>query len=70
MAIILKTEAVVQRCSTRKAVLKNFTNSLENTCARVSFLIKLQALGNTEHLWATASIKTINNTTVFWDSRL
>ena len=29
-----------------KSVLKNFTNSQKNTCARVSFLIKLQASGN------------------------
>ena len=26
-------------------VFKNFENSQENTCARVSFLVKLQALG-------------------------
>ena len=37
-------------------------NSQENTCARGSFLIKLQALGIffniffTEHAWATASV--------------
>ena len=31
----------------KKGVLRNFLkNSQENTCARVSFLIKLQALGN------------------------
>ena len=35
-----------QRCSTiLKGVLRNFTNSQENTCARVSFLIKLQTSG-------------------------
>ena len=28
----------------KKGVLRNFVNSQENTCARVSFLIKLQAL--------------------------
>ena len=26
-----------------RGVLKNFANSQENTCARVSFLLKLQA---------------------------
>ena len=31
------------RCSVRKDVLRNFTKLQENTCARVSFLIKLQA---------------------------
>ena len=32
-----------QRCSVKKDVLKNLQNSQENTCPRVSFLIKLQA---------------------------
>ena len=40
-------EAVVQRCSVKKVFLKNSQNSQENTCARVSFLIKFQA----ERLW-------------------
>ena len=38
-------EAVAQRCSVKKVFLKNSQNSQENTCARVSFLIKLQTLG-------------------------
>ena len=37
------TKAVVQRCSAKKVFLKISQNSQENTCARVSFLIKLQA---------------------------
>ena len=36
------TEAVVQRCSVKKVFLKISQNSKENTCSRVSFLIKLQ----------------------------
>ena len=40
-----KTEAVVWRCSVEKMFLEISQNSQENTCARVSFLIKLQALG-------------------------
>ena len=32
-----------RRCSLKKGVLKNFANSQESTCVRVSFLIKLQA---------------------------
>ena len=36
-------EAVVRRCSVEKAWLEISQNSQENTCARVSFLIKLQA---------------------------
>ena len=37
------TEAVVQICSVKKVFLKISHNSQESTCARVSFLIKLQA---------------------------
>ena len=36
-------EAVVQRCSVKKMFLEISQHSQENTCARVSFLIKLQA---------------------------
>ena len=41
-------EAVVQSCSVKKVFLEISQNSLENTSARVSFLIKLQASGGTE----------------------
>ena len=37
------TEAVYRRCYLRNMFLQISQNSLENTCARVSFLIKLQA---------------------------
>ena len=37
------TEVVVGRCSVNKMFLKILQNSQENTCAEVSFLIKLQA---------------------------
>ena len=40
-----KIEAVIQTCSAKKVFLEISQNSQENTCARVSFLIKLQALG-------------------------
>ena len=36
-------EAVVQRCSAKKVFLEISQNSQENTCAKVSFLTKLQA---------------------------
>ena len=36
-------EAVVQRCSVKEVFLEISQNSQENTCTRVSFLIKLQA---------------------------
>ena len=41
----LLSEAVVQRCSLKNVLLEISQNSQENTCVRVSFLIKLQALG-------------------------
>ena len=41
-SIILNTEAVTWRCSVKKLFLKISPNSQENTCARVSFLLKLQ----------------------------
>ena len=36
------TEAVTRRCPVKKVFLKIPQNSQENTCARVSFLIKLK----------------------------
>ena len=36
-----RTEAVAQRCSVKKVFLEISQNSQENTCARVSFLIKI-----------------------------
>ena len=36
-------EAVTQKCSVKKVFLEIWQNSQETTCARVSFLIKLQA---------------------------
>ena len=36
------SEAAVRRCSVRQVFLKILQNLLENTCVRVSFLIKLQ----------------------------
>ena len=44
-AIKWSSEAVAQRCSVKKVLLEISQNSQENTCARVSFLIKLQASG-------------------------
>ena len=40
-----EAEAVTQRCSVKKVFLEISQNSQENTCIRVSFLIKLLALG-------------------------
>ena len=44
----VKGETVAQRCSVKKVFLEILQNSQEDTCARDSFLIKLQAL---EHLF-------------------
>ena len=38
-----QSEAVVRRCSVKNVFLEISQNSQEKTCARVSFLIKLQA---------------------------
>ena len=43
--LFLNSEAVARRCSVKKVFLEISQNSQENTCARVSFLIKLQASG-------------------------
>ena len=40
---IVFLEAVAKRCSVQKVFLEISQNSQENTCARVSFLIKMQA---------------------------
>ena len=37
------SEPVVERCSVKKVFLKISQNSQKNTCARISFLIKLQS---------------------------
>ena len=40
---LIHKEAVAKRCSVKKVFLEISQNSQENTCARASFLIKLQA---------------------------
>ena len=40
---VQSTEVVVRSCSIKKVFLEILQNSQENTCARVSFLINLQA---------------------------
>ena len=44
-----KSEAVIQRCSPKKVLLEISQNSKENSCARDSFLIKLQV--KAQSLW-------------------
>ena len=39
----ISQEAVVQRCSVKNVFVETSQNSQENPCARVFFLIKLQA---------------------------
>ena len=43
MALLKLLNTVTWRCSVKKMFLKISQNSLKNTCARVSLLIKLQA---------------------------
>ena len=40
---VTNTEAVTRRCSIKQMILEILQNLQENTSARVSFLIKLQA---------------------------
>ena len=54
----LVTEAVVRRCSIKKVFLEIPQNSQENTCARDSLLIKLQA-------WPATLLKKVSGTGVF-----
>ena len=51
------SEAVVQRCSVKKVLLEISQNSQESTCARVFFVIKLQAWasGTGAFLWILRS---------------
>ena len=44
--IFIRPEAVTRRCSVKQVFLESSQNSQENTCARVSFSIKLQASGD------------------------
>ena len=48
---ILYTEAVTLSCSVRKVFLEILQNSQGNTCARVSFLIKLHASLLKKRFW-------------------
>ena len=41
--VVVDPDATVHRCSVKKVFLKISQNSQENTCARVSLLIKFQA---------------------------
>ena len=43
--LIETTEAATRGVLCKKVILEISQNSQENTCARISFLIKLQALG-------------------------
>ena len=42
---LLEAVVLVQRCSVKKVFLEISQSSQENTCARVSFLVKWQAWG-------------------------
>ena len=55
--ILLATEVGAQRCSIEKVFLEISQNSQENRCARVSFLIKMQASFKKETLAQVLSCK-------------
>ena len=50
---MVKIEAVAHRCSVKKVFLEIPQNSLENTCARASFLIKLQVFSKNTFFYRT-----------------
>ena len=47
------TDAVVRKCSVKEVFLEISQNSLENNCARVSLLIKLQVSASRKFLGTT-----------------
>ena len=49
MAASLSVLVKFKKCSIKKLLLEISQNSYKNRCARVSFLIKLQALGLQRH---------------------
>ena len=57
-------EAVVRMCSVKKVFLEISENSQENTCARVSFIIKLQAFMKKEALAQVFSCEFFHRTPV------
>ena len=56
----LVSEAVVQRFSVEKVFLEISQNSQENTCARVSFLTKLQVAAPVIFIFYFAPAKVLN----------
>ena len=55
-------EAVVWRCSVEKVFIDILQNSQENTCARVSFLTKLQASKTLVQVFSCEFCKISRNT--------
>ena len=51
LTTIMNSEAVVQRCSVKKALLEISQNSQKNTCARVPFSTKRPATLLKKRLW-------------------
>ena len=66
MKLLWYLEAVVWRCSVKKVFLEISQNSLENTCARVPFLVKLQA-GQVEIVSWKRSLRIENLTEMKWN---
>ena len=59
------SEAVAQRCFMEKVFLETSQNSQENTSAKVSFLIKLQAWGLNFEFWILVNFVEISKNTFF-----
>ena len=70
MWVNVNIEAVVQRCSVKKVFFEIAQNSQENTCARVSFLIKLsETLKNTFSYRTPLVAASVNNCLHFFSMK-
>ena len=58
----LNTEAIVRRCSVKKVFLEISQNSRENTCARVTFLMKFIKKETTAQVFSCIFCKITKNT--------
>ena len=60
-SLLADSEAVIQKCSVKKVFLKISQYLQENTCARASFLIKLQASGKEGRLFLEGRLSIASN---------
>ena len=64
-SILYETEAVIRNCSIRKVFIKISQNSQENTCARVTFLIKCIKKETLAEVFSCEFCETFKNTSFY-----